>query len=390
MSIRKMWRIGIREAKMILHDPRAFMFFLVVPFIVTFLFGFLFINHMVLGIRVAVVDQANTQVSRYISRSFDESMRFDVEYYLESEAEAVKMIEQDKVDVILLIPKDFTYNLNRGKNTNVLIGINAVNSIINNTSIAGAMEIIQNCSVRLSAAGLIAKGATVDMAKNKIIPITGVMRPWFNSQYSYLNYFFLGVVAIALQQLMILAAATSFAKEKEQKTLPELVSCASNSVLAGLGKLLFYWVIALIIMVSVYYITFKVYAIPMRGKPGDIIALGIPFIIASLGIGMCIGLLCKNQINAMHWTMLLTYPCYLISGYAWPHSLMPDFLVKLSQVVPITHIAEHTRDIALLGHGFSYIKQDLLILSAMAVAATVIGLLLFVWQSKKKGGKATC
>ena len=184
--------------------------------------------------------------------------------------------------------------------------------------------------------------------------------------------------------------ATSFAKEKEQKTLPELVSCASNSVLAGLGKLLFYWVIALIIMVSVYYITFKVYAIPMRGKPGDIIALGIPFIIASLGIGMCIGLLCKNQINAMHWTMLLTYPCYLISGYAWPHSLMPDFLVKLSQVVPITHIAEHTRDIALLGHGFSYIKQDLLILSAMAVAATVIGLLLFVWQSKKKGGEATC
>lgn len=390
MFIKKMWRIGLREGKMILHDPRAFMFLLVVPFIVTFLFGYLFINHAVLGIRLAAVDEANTQQSRYIVRSFDESSRFDVTCTLKTEREAVTLLEADEIDGILLIPPDFSYQLDRGERAAVLIGINGSNSIVNNSSTAGAMEIIQNCSVRLAAAKLVGKGATVDMAKNKLMPVTGTMRPWFNSQYSYMNYFFLGIVAIALQQLMMLAAATGFAKEKERHTLSELVGQANRPIQAGFAKLGFYWIIAILVMAGMYSLTFRLYDIPLRGTLWNIFLLGIPFVIASLGMGMCLGLVCKNQVHAMHWTMLLTYPFYLLSGYAWPHQLMPDVLVRLSQVIPVTHIASNTRNIALMAYDFNDVEQDLRVLIVMAVFLTVLGLLIFIRQCKKEGEMETC
>jgi len=374
MILKNFFLVFKREIKLLWHDPRTMGSLCFLPFVVVVLVGFLFSYHTVRNIRIAMVDPAPSAASRELAQHFDASDRFNIAYYLANEEDALSLMRQDKIEAAVIIPRDFAECLDRGESTTVLVGINSVNTIISNSASATAMEIIKTYSAQIAVKNLVAEGETISQAQGAVLPISTSTRPWFNPQFSYLNYLALGVLTVAAQQLLFQAAACAFAKEKEWG-VGDYLACAGDSLIAALGKALPYCLLGVAVLFASYALSIKLFAIPLRGTLLDIFWLCLPFTLSMIGLGMFLGLLCRSQANALQWAMFFGIPCFVLSGYTWPNIVIPAAAVKAGALLPYTHFAANIRNITLIGYGYSEVAASVRFLWLFAAAAFLASLL---------------
>ena len=146
--------------------------------------------------------------------------------------------------------------------------------------------------------------------------------------------------------------------------------------------MLFYGIAGFFNLLLNYAVIMKIYSFPMRGARADFLLLSACFVFCLLGFGALLGLLCKNSLHAMQWLMALTYPFFVLAGFSWPHTEMPDFLVRIANYLPVTHYLGPVRSIILMGIGFerTSLQQNRAMLLTLGIGAFVFSLAVFVWQ----------
>ncbi|MGH3427415.1 MAG: ABC transporter permease, partial [Mycobacteriales bacterium] len=112
--------------------------------------------------------------------------------------------------------------------------------------------------------------------------------------------------------------------------------------------------------------------------------LAIPLIIcgtlAFLGIGMVAGSFAKTAEGASGISNLIVLPMAFLSGAFFPLDDAPAWLRTISQIFPLKHMVDGTRDVFIRGSAnFGTILPDMGILLAFAVVSTGIALKLFKW-----------
>lgn len=378
-----------RELLRLLHDPRGLFMFLIAPLLLNIVVCGAFQNGIVNHIRLAAVDMDSSAKTRELIRTFDDSDRFDVTAVLQDTETAEVMLAAGEVEGVLVIPADYTRALQLGQQAEVLVGINSTNNIVGNSAVVSVMQVVKTVSSQIAVKSYVAAGDTVADGTAKVMPISTVLRPWFNPQFSYLTYLGLGLTGLVFHQLFLTAVASSFAEEKEggflsgngkrREELPHFCS-----------KLLFYAIAGFLNIWLNYAVIMKLFGFPMRGSWGDLLLLCACLIFCLLGIGGLVGMLCKNVIHVMQWLMALTYPFFILSGFSWPHSEMPAALVSCAQLLPVTHFLNPVRDIVLMGIGYeraslAYSRNMLLLLGIAAMALCV---LVFLRQEDWKARRA--
>lgn len=213
------------------------------------------------------------------------------------------------------------------------------------------------------------------------MPISTVLRPWFNPQFSYLMYLGLGLTGLVYHQLFLSAVAGSFADEKKEGILSGKFR-KRDAILYYFDKMLFYGIAGFFNLLLNYAVIMKIYSFPMRGARADFLLLSACFVFCLLGFGALLGLLCKNSLHAMQWLMALTYPFFVLAGFSWPHTEMPDFLVRIANYLPVTHYLGPVRSIILMGIGFerTSLQHNRAMLLTLGIGAFVFSLAVFVWQ----------
>ncbi len=378
--IKKIWELGKRESRKLKDNKKAFLFLFLVPLIYTMLFGFLYSPHVIKNLSTAVVNESPSQFTRTITSGFDKSTRFSLNYYPEDEKAGLELMNDGKIDVLLVIPDGFTEDVKRGKQGNILIGVNGSNSIIGNSAATSAMEIVKTYSAGVSLKTLESGGLTEGEAMANAAPISSSFRPWFNPQYSYANYLLLGLIAVALQQVILMSAANSFTREREEGTFNELLQEGYGIYEIVLGKGFYYLGSGMISLFLSYLISFTIFKIPLRGEVLLLIPMGIFFYIAIIAAGLIIALYSKNQVESIQVSMLFAYPSFLLTGYTWPTAAIPDILAGVGKLFPLTYFAPNIRDIALAGGNFKFLKMDILIL--IIIAGVYVTLALFLYKRR--------
>jgi len=120
-----------------------------------------------------------------------------------------------------------------------------------------------------------------------------------------------------------------------------------------------------------------VFLVPFCGRLLWLYLLSFFFITASLGLGILISNLAKNQMQAFQMSFFVMLPSILLSGFLFPRDAMPKIIYWISQLIPLTYYLDIIRGIVLKGIGLSYLIGQVTALLIFSIVLLTISTLKF-------------
>lgn len=325
--------------------------------------------------RMYVVDQDRTRASRELVSHFAASGYFVPARYSASSARADEALLDRDVSMILTIPADFERELVRSGGAPVQLVLNAEEG--------AAAGVVRSYAVRILAAYARDMGATIRptlrVARDgEPPPVRGVprldvrTRGWYNPMLDYHAYMVPGILVFLVTLVGTLLTAQNIAREKEIGTLEQLNVTPITRGQFIAGKLIPFWILALVDLTIGLVLARFVFGVPMRGSLVLVFAAAMIYLVAALGIGLWISTLAETQQQAMFITFFILVIYVLMSGLFTPIDSMPRPVQWLTELNPVKHFIVIMRAVLVKGAGLTEILTPLLAL--VAYAATVLAL----------------
>lgn len=360
----------------ILRDRRLFAILFLVPLLYTALFGYLYSNQRLTEIPTVVFDGDNSQLSRQIVQSFDQTETFRITRHTLSENEVQRAIEAGEARVGVIIPNEFSTRLKHGENVPVLTFVDGSNMLFSNSATRAANQVITTFSYGASSAKLKQQGLQDEQISATFSQIPFRSRVLYNPMFNYNDFLVYGLIGAILQQILLLGVALTVTRDKEQGTWSRFAAWRTLPWRIAYAKTAPYFLIGLVNNVTVFAMALYVFHLPLRGMFLPALVLGTSFVFALLGIGYFASLFSGNQVGSTQTTMLIAVPSFLLSGFTWPFDAMPHALNVAGHLLPLTYFLDGVREVFIKGHGFEMIWRDCIALGLMGVVTYFLAFLL--------------
>lgn len=366
--IRRFLALLKKEFIQLLKNPKTKMTIFAPPVLQLFLLGYAATMDLK-DVPLGVLDHAQTQESRNLIAKFSDNNVFRLQPPLVSETDMAKRIDEREVKLALVIPKNFSRDLNLKQSPAVQVIVDGRNS--------------SSAGIALGYAN-----SVVELYNRQYYPETAsgvqiLTRGWFNPNYSAQYFMIPSLLAILTLLALTLLVALSFAKEREGGTMDQLLLTPYSpiellsakglaSVFIGMAQLTF-------CMLFVRYW----FQIPYVSDYWLLYLLFLTFLMAAVGIGLAISVFCSSLQQAMIWTFIVAIPCAMLSGMATPIASMPDIIQKAMVLNPIRWSIEALHRLFLEGATFADIFPVYLILGGIGAATFVFGCVSFIRQRRR-------
>jgi drug efflux transport system permease protein len=351
---RRVASVARKEFLHIIRDPMTLFFTLFIPIVEMFMLGYA-IDTNVRHVRTVVLDQARTQESRALLRSFTNSEDFTITGEVFTDEELTGAIVAGRARVGIKIPEDFSRRIQAGETGQVLVLVDGSESSV----AAEAVNVGNAIALRLSWA--LAQG-------DRPMPVEARPRVLFNPDTRSANFFIPGLLVVMCQMMAVMLSAMSIVREKENGTLEQLFMTPVRAPELMLGKLLPYVCLTFIEFCSIALLMRVIFAVPIHGNFTTLLGLALPFILAMLGLGLWVSTRASTRDAAMQISMGTVIPSIFLSGYVFPLDSMPTFFWYMAQIIPTTWMIDAARGVILRGAGIEDLKWHALTLWGMAFA----------------------
>jgi len=340
---------------------------LMMPMVQLILFGYA-IQTEVKHISTAVFDQSLTAESRDLTDAFRASGYFNMNYAATSFAEVTRLIDSGRAKVGIIFPPDFAKDLRRGGPAAVQVIVDASDNLVANQAIAAANSIGQVKSQQV----LVQKyGITVDQ------PYDIEVRPWYNPDGISAYYMIPALLGAIVTMTMVQLTAIAIVRERERGTLEQLLVTPVKSHELMIGKVVPNIVLGYTQITIALLVGSLVFHVPVRGSLLQLYLLTLFFVTASLGLGIMISNIARNQMQAMQMSFFVFLPSIMISGFMFPRDAMPKIIYYIGAAIPLTYYLQIIRGIMLKGIGFSYLVGQVSVLLVFSVVFLTIAILNF-------------
>jgi ABC-2 type transport system permease protein len=338
------------------------------PMVQLLIFGFA-IQTEVKHIPTVVFDQSVSAESRSLLGSFTASGYFDIAYTVNSFEDVNKMIDSGQAKVGIVFPPDFARDVKRGDSAPVQVIVDASDNMVANQAMATATSI-----GLLKSQEVIAQKLHVDLSNP---PYDIRVRAWYNPDGITAYYMVPGILGIIVTLTMVIMTSMAIVRERERGTLEQLIVTPVKSYELMIGKIVPYIFLGYIQITVALLVGVLVFGVPIRGSLLELYLLTLFFITASLGLGIMISNIAKNQMQAFQMSFFIMLPSILISGFLFPRDAMPKIIYYLSDIIPLTYYLDIIRGIVLKGIGFSYLVSQVISLLVFSVLFITISVLKF-------------
>ena len=157
-----------------------------------------------------------------------------------------------------------------------------------------------------------------------------VQRPLFNTREGYGSSAVAGVSVLIVQQTLIMGIVLLAGTRREMKGRMALSAPELTGVLAA------FWSIGMISLLYFMGFAFWFQDYPRGGNLLGLLLFAVLFIAAVVCLGAFLGSFFRVRERALQIILVISTPLYFISGLSWPHTVMPEWFVWLSRLVPTT------------------------------------------------------
>lgn len=349
-----------KEFLHIFRDTRTILILFGMPIAQILIFGYV-IKNEVKDVDIAIVDYANDDSSKELTEKILASGYFNLYGMFTTGEEISEKFRQGKIREAIIIENGFGKNLEKEGSASVELICDATDPNYANLISKYTAAICQEYAMENSP-GL------ENLTKIKLDS-----RMLYNEEMKSSFLFVPGTMAFILMLLSALMSSISIAREKEFGSMEVLLVSPLKPIQVILGKVMPYVLLAFLNAVSVIFVGYFVFGVPVQGSMLLLMFASVLFVITALSLGIMISTFTKTQESAMMISMFaLMLPTMLLSGFIFPVENMPLLLQGLSTIIPARWYLEIIKGIMLKSSDISFIWQQSLILIGMSVVFILI------------------
>ncbi len=351
LSWARLWAMVVKEFIQMRRDRLNFGMMLGLPLVQLILFGYA-VNSTPKHMPAAVLLADHGPQARSLLYAIKNSDYFDFVREVHTETEGRDALARGEIQLLVNIPGNFTHDLLRGNQPQVLIEVDATDP--GTTGIAlGALNSMASAVLRNDLRGplvfLLGAAPPVDIRVHALYNPEGI------TYYNIVP----GLIGLVLTMTVTLMISLAITREREVGTMENLLSMPARPIEVMVGKIIPYIFVGYIQIGLILAAARFIFHVPMVGSLFLLLAVALVFIAANLAIGITISTVAQNQRQAMQMAMLLFLPSMMLSGFVFPFRGMPIWAQAIGEIFPITHFLRIIRGILLKGNGLEDVAHQL-------------------------------
>ncbi|MFS0489312.1 ABC transporter permease [Leadbetterella byssophila] len=364
-----MLQLITREFKRFFKDSTLVSVFFLAPIVYSLLIGNIYKKGKVEDLPVIVVDQDNTPLSNTLIEMIRDNEKLQVVEVKSNNTFTQEDLVKEKAVLAIVIPDRFEADILQKRYPEVNTYINTTNLLTANLATTAAQMSLGTFS------------AGVEMKANlKKDPSTGGQFEPFKANYirlfnpgaNYFTYMFPGMLMVVFQQVLLLGLAVSFSREFEQNTFKsELLNSTGSALKLMFVKVFPFWLLS-IVLAGIFYSFHVIFKAPL---PYDLWPFAINtgcFVVAVSMLGVLLSVVLKDSLRATQILMLIAAPAFVMGGYSWPLSAMPEGVQMIANAIPLTPFLEAHKSMLFQRAPMSDIMPQL---KALGLQAGIYGVL---------------
>jgi ABC-2 type transport system permease protein len=358
--------VAWREATVMRHDKAFLGTVTVQPIMMLLLFGFALSNEPA-NVPWAVLDRSGGEESRRLVQAIEATGYFLAPQPVTGYGDGRALLASGNATALLVIPRDFARQAWRGApEVQVLLDGADPLTAARVGGYIGAVARSFDPSGRALDPRTERGGAYAGLAaRERTGPFELRGRFWFNPTLED-DAFFLAVLAgMLLTNVCFSSSALGLVGERESGTYEATLSLPTSPLEIVLGKLLPYLAISYLVFAMAALGAGVVFGVWPRGSVVGLLVLTLPFVLASLSVGVLISALVRTTAQAVFLTVFVILPSFVLSGVMFPYQLMPDGVRQIGAILPLRWYQIGLRRLVLRGAELGDVWLPLLALTTL-------------------------
>lgn len=359
-----------KEFKTIFTDSGVLLILIIAGFGYPLLYSTVYLNESVDEIPVGIIDECGTSYSRGFASKIDATREVTLESCINMD-DAIGKMKKREIHGFIVIPKDFSKNIQTGKQTTVSLYINMATFFIYKNIAMACNYVMLDENKNISLQRLSADGLTEQEALQSAEPLRNKMNILFNEGNGFASFFVPGVLVLIIHQLLFLGIGMVSGTRREEnsnhKLSEEEVPHKKKVQRYIWGQGFAYFLIYLVIGSYILILVPRIFGLPHYASAWDIYRLLVPFLLAVIFFSQTCSVFIRNRETGMVMFLFFSIILLFLSGLTWPVSSFPSFWKYFSYIFPGTFGVQGYVKINCMGADFSVIRTEFIALWIQAI-----------------------
>ncbi|MBU4538243.1 MAG: ABC transporter permease [Weeksellaceae bacterium] len=345
-----------REFRLFFTNTTMLSVFFLAPLVYALLIGFTYQSGKVTDIPVIVIDQDKTPMSQQMVDMLEDNKSVKVLNYQAEPASLKDEVIKTEAGAVVIIPERFEAGILQKKYPELNVYLNTSNVLTANFASKAIQLTVGTFSAGAEMKALQKKGMNADQAKISFEPFKANYITLFNTTSNYLVFMWPALMAVVLQQVILLAMAVTFSEEfKRDSFVKDFAGKQKYAVLVMAIKCLPVWIFSNFNLL-IFYLCGMYFKIPMPENIPNFFFVTAMFVVASTNLGVLVSILIPNALKATQILMIIASPAFIISGFTWPTYAMPVVINRFTEIIPLTPYLQALK-IMVVQHGSDHLTQ---------------------------------
>jgi ABC-2 type transport system permease protein len=368
-SARRVRALCLKETRQILRDPSSWLIAVVIPLLLLFIFGY-GINLDSSQLRVGVLLEQRSEEAVDFTRTLSASPFIDATVS-NNRQQLIEMMQGGQIRGLVVLPVNFAERL-------ASPGDSAPVQVITDGSEPNTANFVQGY---VQGSWQIWQQQRALARGENLQPLIDVQsRYWFNPAAISRHFIIPGAITIIMTVIGAILTSLVVAREWERGTMEALLSTEVTRSELLLCKLIPYYFLGMLAMLICMLMTVFVLGVPYRGSLLLLFIITSLFLLSTLGMGLLISTLTRNQFNAAQVALNAAFlPSVMLSGFIFQIDSMPAAIRAVTWIIPARYFVSTLQSLFLAGNIPIVLLINLLFLIGSAVM--FIGL---TWLNTKR------
>ncbi|NOZ26668.1 MAG: ABC transporter permease [Chloroflexi bacterium] len=323
---------------------------------------------------IAVYDGDRSAESRALVDAFARLDNFRLVAQVDRPGDLDRLMDEGQVQFALVIPPDFSRDLQAGRTAQVQLLLDGSNSSIAGQAMAVTAGLLRDYNERI----ILARVERVGQGGHGFLPrVRNQIRIWYMPQLKYVHFIMLTMLAISVLLLGVLVPAAAIVREKEAGTFEQLMITPITGVELIAAKILPMILLKLVGLTIGVAMSMWLFGVPLRGSLWLFYGISVLMFLSSSGIGVLMGTIAQNMQQTLLLAFFILFPLAFLSGTMVPISNMPRAMQWLTYLSPLRYYVEAMLGIFLKGIGLEILWPQALALAIYGLALLGVSTLRF-------------
>src|SRR5262245_8871281 len=346
--------VAYREALVLRHDQGFLATVIAQPIMMLLLFGYA-LSYTPANVPWAVLDRSGTAPARRLVEDIRTTGYFLPPQVVRSYAEGRALLRRGSILALLVVPRDFSRDLERDRPE--------VQLLVDGTDPVTASRLLAYVT-QVAAAFDTGRGPS-RRGETAAAPLAVRQRFWFNATLRDRDFFLSILAGMLLTNICLSISALNIVGERESGTFEQTLSLPTSTLEIVLGKLLPLVGVCYVLLALAVLGAGLVFGIWPHGSWLGLVVVTLPFVLASLAIGVFVSALARNSAQAVFITVFFIMPSFVLSGVMYPYELMPAPVRLLGDAFPLRWYQIALRRLVSRGAGIADVVVPCLALLAI-------------------------